>query len=160
MLKKEDFIIEEKEGVYYILYKKTLALKKLDHENYSRFKNLITDLDSISVEENLKLEENIGKIFKNNIKYKVRNMIDDRKLSKLEFILNNTCNLSCRYCYANGGNYKQVQNRINPEQADLYLDKLFPKIFDDVDIVMFFGGEPLISFPTIVSIVNKFLNLE
>lgn len=159
MLKKEDFIIEEKEGKYYILYKKTLALKKLDHENYSRFESIITDLDYISLEENLKLEENIDKIFKNNIKYKVRNMIDDRKLSKLEFILNNTCNLSCRYCYANGGNYKQAQNRINPEQAELYLGKLFPKIFDDVDLVMFFGGEPLISFPTIVSIVNKFKEL-
>lgn len=86
-------------------------------------------------------------------------MLDDRKLSKLEFILNNSCNLSCRYCYANGGNYKQAQNRINPEKAELYLDKLFPEIFDDVDLVMFFGGEPLISFPTIVSIVNKFKEL-
>lgn len=34
--------------------------------------------------------------------------------------------------------------------------KIFPNYYNGVDIVMFFGGEPILSFDTIVVVVDKF----
>ena len=80
--------------------------------------------------------------------------IDEGLLYKLVFSVSNTCNLNCKYCYANGGNYKREDNIMTQEDADAILKKVFKK-YNKLQTIYFFGGEPLLNFKVIEYIVNK-----
>ncbi|MBP3790540.1 MAG: radical SAM protein [Methanobrevibacter sp.] len=81
------------------------------------------------------------------------------KLSKCEYtiqiILTTACNLKCRYCYANGGNYGlSIQNI-----SFGILDRLIEYInLNDINKIEFFGGEPLIAFDEMKYILSKLKN--
>jgi uncharacterized protein len=68
-------------------------------------------------------------------------------LSRLTLHVSNTCNLGCGYCYASGGDYGLGRKLMKSDQA---LD-LLAKAFDvfDIDLLMFFGGEPSLNVDVI-----------
>lgn len=159
MLTENDFIVEKKDGAYFILYKKTLVYKKLNENNFKIFKENLDKQGRISLHGNIEFENYVDNIFARDIDDKLKEKYDEKKLSKLELILNNSCNLDCKYCYASGGNYGIENNFMKPQEAINYIDDLLASGIDEINVVMFFGGEPLLSFNTIVAVVKKFSEL-
>lgn len=73
-----------------------------------------------------------------------------RHLKKLEIIIQTGCNLACKYCYANAGTYNQKREVMDENMLEEYLMALIPENFDDIDFVLFFGGEPA-QYPNIIT---------
>lgn len=65
------------------------------------------------------------------------------------------CNLKCKYCFADEGEYKGCRKVITPEVGkkaiDFVIDKSGPRKNIEIDL---FGGEPLMAFDTIKEIVE------
>lgn len=156
MLKSNDFLIEENNGYFYLFYKNNLNFKKLDRRNFEKFQYIINKLDNMKDYELENFKNYMDSIFISKKYEENKSLIKTNYLSKLEIILNNKCNLACKYCYANGGDYYQEENSINPEKIGDLISKIIPEHFDKVGTVMFFGGEPLLSFKAIVQTVQKF----
>lgn len=65
-------------------------------------------------------------------------------LDRLVLNISNACNLKCRYCYAGGGNYHLPHSFMDTATAAAILDRFF-HLFDSIDKIQFFGGEPLLN---------------
>ena len=78
-------------------------------------------------------------------------------LQKLVFNVSNMCNLNCKYCYASGGNYKRENSIMDLKTADKIIDSVIKK-YNRVNVIYFFGGEPLINFKLIKHIVERLEN--
>lgn len=65
------------------------------------------------------------------------------------------CNLRCKYCFADEGDYKGCRKLMTPEigkkAIDFVLEKSGPRKNIEIDL---FGGEPLMAFDTIKEIVE------
>ena len=68
----------------------------------------------------------------------------ERVLERLVINVSQTCNLRCRYCYAEGGNYNLPNSLMSKETAFKTLDRFY-EIFDEIKQLQFFGGEPLLN---------------
>jgi uncharacterized protein len=78
-------------------------------------------------------------------------------LDRLVLNISSGCNLSCKYCYAGGGSYGAAQGLMNEQVAFQTLDTFYA-IFDSIDKLQFFGGEPLLNPGLICSVgdeINK-----
>lgn len=76
-------------------------------------------------------------------------------LPSVTICISEACNLSCKYCYANGGSYNK-EEKITMSLADLVymfeeLLKLYPR---GVINYTFFGGEPMLGFKEIEGFVE------
>ncbi|MDQ1248112.1 MAG: uncharacterized protein QG597_2484 [Actinomycetota bacterium] len=70
----------------------------------------------------------------------------------LALILNNSCNLACKYCYAEQGGYDMPGRRMSPQTAHMGIDRLIGSVRQNRGeslTVGFFGGEPILSFDLI-----------
>jgi len=65
-------------------------------------------------------------------------------LDRLVLNISNACNLRCSYCYAGGGNYHLPNSFMDRVTAAGILDRFF-RLFDSIDKIQFFGGEPLLN---------------
>nr|NLI50906.1 radical SAM protein [Propionibacterium sp.] len=72
-------------------------------------------------------------------------------LRKLSLNVTNACNMACRYCYANEGEYGSPQGMMTREVARQSVDALFDH-FETIGAVQFFGGEPLLNVPAIEAV--------
>lgn len=70
--------------------------------------------------------------------------MDKKVLDKLAIIVSNSCNLKCKYCYANGGNYCSEEYLISTEMIDKILSSFY-RYFDEINIIQIFGGEPMLN---------------
>lgn len=78
------------------------------------------------------------------------------KLKKLIILLTTSCNLRCRYCYLNYGNYdkeEKIQN-IDVDKAKIAIDMLLSDFPEGIGFIQFFGGEPLVAFGEMREIYN------
>jgi uncharacterized protein len=87
------------------------------------------------------IEKNFFITSEKNKEYSINH--NKKSLYRLVFNISNSCNLDCKYCYANGGNYKSSEKLMNKEIAKKIIDEFFT-FFDDIENIQFFGGEPLI----------------
>jgi len=72
-------------------------------------------------------------------------------------VLNNSCNLTCSYCYANKGVYDFPNEQMTLESAKEIIDPLMKLVSNNGGVeltVAFFGGEPLLSMKLITAIVD------
>ena len=72
-------------------------------------------------------------------------------------ILNNSCNLSCKYCYAHQGVYDKPLAQLSYEKAIEGIDFIARSAIahnSNKMTVAFFGGEPLLSFNLIKQLVD------
>jgi uncharacterized protein len=96
-------------------------------------------------------EENITSISSNEGK-PIRN---NKRLSQLQFVSTQVCNMKCRYCYASSGTYYKTENNIisfeDYKKVLLIILEYFPL---GIDKISFFGGEPLIGFNEIKQFVE------
>lgn len=73
----------------------------------------------------------------------------EKELSKIVLNMSNACNLNCRYCYADGGNYGRKNELMTLETLQKIIVSLKTKNINKIDVVSFFGGEPLLNFDLI-----------
>lgn len=73
---------------------------------------------------------------------------DEKLLNRLVIHVTNTCNLNCRYCYANGGNYLSQDGLMCDRMLEDII-RVFYSNFDRISTIQFFGGEPLLNIPII-----------
>lgn len=78
-----------------------------------------------------------------------------RTLHRITLHVSNDCNLRCKYCYANGGNYGQKRNLMSKETASAFV-KFCTENFSEIDRIAFFGGEPLLNVEIMEYICNQF----
>ena len=79
------------------------------------------------------------------------------RLGRLTLNISNACNLSCTYCYANGGNYGSQPAMMPPETVRRVLDRVM-ELYGGVSTVQFFGGEPLMNWKAI-DVAGEYLRL-
>lgn len=76
-----------------------------------------------------------------------------RKTDTVFIILGNSCNMNCAYCMQHLLVHKALPSDINPDIYDFF-SELAEESGDKLHLV-FYGGEPLIYFPTIKEIVAE-----
>lgn len=78
-----------------------------------------------------------------------------KKSSHITLSISQACNMSCKYCYAEGGNFGKEILLMSEETALRSVDYLFEKTKGVQDIgIIFFGGEPLLNFKVIKEAVR------
>lgn len=78
-----------------------------------------------------------------------------KRINRITLHVSNDCNLRCKYCYAQGGNYGISRSFMTEQTAEQFVD-FCVKEFDVVDRIVFFGGEPLLNPGVIDLICTKF----
>jgi len=73
--------------------------------------------------------------------------------SKIALVVTTSCNMSCDYCYASQGNYGLLEENMSKQMALKAIEKL-ENAFGTTDWVQFFGGEPVLNFDVIKSVVE------
>lgn len=66
------------------------------------------------------------------------------KIERTKLIISTDCNMSCKYCYAGGGNYGNKPMLMDETLGRKIVD-LFIKLNKKVPHLSFFGGEPLLN---------------
>lgn len=80
---------------------------------------------------------------------------DNKVINKLEILLQNGCNLNCRYCYADGGTYGQKTKVLTSDQGRQIILNLVKQGIHKIVSITFFGGEPSVFPETIESICKE-----
>ena len=76
-------------------------------------------------------------------------------IDTIKINVSNTCNMACKYCYANEGNYGEKDCIMSIDTAKdicFFIEENFP----NVKKFIFFGGEPLLNIDAIELICNHF----
>lgn len=97
--------------------------------------------------------------FKNIINISHKEQCSSRDISKeidkITLLISNDCNLRCKYCYANGGDYKMSRHLMAEDTAKEFVDFCIEN-FSIVRKVMFFGGEPMLNIPVMKIVCSRF----
>lgn len=67
-----------------------------------------------------------------------------RSVTRITIHVTNDCNLRCKYCYANGGNYHEEKGIMTKKTAEEFIE-FMSSHFDYVGYIVFFGGEPFLN---------------
>ena len=100
---------------------------------------------SLPAEEWEALESKLREAFHNDQRtflQRTPTYLDTGELYQLEILLQNSCNLRCRYCFAEGGTYGQQTVRLTPEQGRRIIRILVQQGIHKISKIAFFGGEP------------------
>lgn len=88
-----------------------------------------------------------------------KQVVNGNSISKVVLNVSNKCNLRCKYCYADGGQYASKKDELMSMQTlkDI-IAELHSKGIKRIGVVFFFGGEPLLNYPLIKSGIELFNN--
>lgn len=158
-------LIEVTEVVYNIL----LSLKSYDLESDSEYKAFMNYMEYKYSKE--KLDKGLNEIkrlrekqyfISNDIVYETYK--NEYELGEKESYrgglwlnISHDCNLKCRYCYANGGDYGDKNQIMSEEIAQKCIDYWYENIDKNKKFfeVVFFGGEPLMNQKVFFYVINK-----
>lgn len=125
-----------------------------DIEEYPELKKFCENNFILKTEDNIK---RIEEVYKKSVYKKCSS-----KIKGMTLMVSQRCNLRCRYCYGDEGEYKN-QGEMELEIAIKAL-KMLLKETDEKDIfICFFGGEPLMNYELIrdfVSYLEKNSNFD
>ena len=99
-----------------------------------------------------------GLIRSNKIEMK-ETSIPKADISALTLMVAQECNLRCKYCYGEGGEYSN-RGKMSVETAKAAVDFLVENATTDDLKIAFLGGEPLMNMPVIESTVNYCNDIE
>lgn len=118
-----------------------------DEGQYIAFDCDTLDIRTVSAKEKTKLEkETDGKdAFPEDT--------PDNLFSTLVLHVSNTCNLRCKYCFANHGNYHSKAGIMQPQTGIDAVETYYSK-YDVIEEIKFFGGEPLCAPETIRAVAQ------
>jgi len=149
-----------KGGATYLFFNvNNLSLFKIDPFTYEVFSKILEGRKIEDVLEEHKVDnfkEICEKLFKNNnecINYE--NNTSKFVLDRLVLNVSNACNLNCRYCYAMNGSYGKEKTFMDEKVATRTMD-YFYNIYDEINNIQFFGGEPLLN-PKIIQIICTYI---
>lgn len=84
-------------------------------------------------------------------------VMSSNSLVKIVLNVSNSCNLRCKYCYADDGVYgHKNRNLMSEETLEKVLKMLEDRGICEIGIVSFFGGEPLLNFSLIKKGLEEF----
>ncbi|XZK79922.1 radical SAM protein, partial (plasmid) [Clostridium perfringens] len=106
--------------------------------------------DFFEVTEKDEITEKGESIGNDNEEEKKSDVFNDSGLNRLTLNMSNMCNLNCKYCYANGGNYNRPNKIMSRESFNNILNDLKNRNIKKIREVKFFGGEPTINNNLIV----------
>lgn len=78
-----------------------------------------------------------------------------QSIDRITLHVSNDCNLRCKYCFAEGGNYKQAREIMTVQTAKVFVDFCIDT-FDRIEHIVFFGGEPMFNVDVMEFICNQF----
>lgn len=131
------------ENQYYLINTNSMKLYKISYENYDQLELLAeSDLDELAQ----KFEKGEQTKVKRNIV-----SFDEKKCNRLIINMAESCNLACKYCYAQEGSYgqKERERLISIDivkKSVVRVLELYPK---GITSIQFFGGEPLLNKNTL-----------
>lgn len=141
---------------YLVYFPDTYTFFKINKLGYDIFTSLInedTNLETRFYRTDIKRCSHI--IQKNTIPLHNKHTdFSANKLNRLTLNISGGCNLRCQYCYAHAGDYKTTGTNMSPEVADKALFA-FLNHFEQIESIMFFGGEPFLNYPLIEYICKK-----
>ncbi|MCL2719216.1 MAG: radical SAM protein [Lachnospiraceae bacterium] len=143
------------ENKYLLYLPDTLKFFKAN-ENVVKLSELIcegkclSEVESIFPDVNEDIYKSIYNKLVNNEKAVKKYPTDewDGYLPRLVIHISNNCNLKCKYCYAQGGNYLSNAGNITMEMLDNILYTFFG-MFEKIDVISLFGGEPTLNIEAI-----------
>jgi len=113
----------------------------------SKIGNYIEQLEE--GEKNIFLTE----AFKEKFTSRVRWNYNDQICTRLVLVITQTCNLACKYCYAEEGTYGQKGNNFMDFETATNSLKFFIEVFPlGISSIQFFGGEPTLDLELIEKI--------
>lgn len=75
-----------------------------------------------------------------------RDALNNKGITAIKIHVSNCCNLMCKYCYANQGNYGLKESIMSEDTADKVVE--FVSVImekNPIETITFFGGEPLMA---------------
>lgn len=138
---------------------------KFNDKGKSLIFDMFNDIDKDKILEKYNIaEEEYKKYFDNIIKQNQITRLENKNnanqcnnhkiLGRLVIHITNYCNLKCKYCYANGGNYNSIEKDIDISTIDKILE-VFYNEFDYINSIQIFGGEPLLNLNAFEYICEK-----
>lgn len=82
---------------------------------------------------------------------------DRKRPGRLQLIMTTKCNLNCRYCYADGGNYGEEKAVISKQVLDKVIEIVRK---GNIGNILLFGGEPLIAYREIDYVLDALNDIE
>jgi uncharacterized protein len=125
----EDIIMKVKNGFSYTDI-------SLEYENFTE--DEFTQITAYCKEKNVDSEDTISS----------SDTIPSSFLSRLVLNISNSCNMSCKYCYANGGTYGSENALMDIPTLKKILDTFYDR-FDIIGVIQLFGGEPALNIEAI-----------
>lgn len=80
---------------------------------------------------------------------------DEKLIHRITLHISNDCNLRCKYCYAEGGNYRSERKLMSKRTAEDFVE-FCVREFAEVRNIVFFGGEPFLNLPVILHVCQMF----
>lgn len=80
---------------------------------------------------------------------------DNNILRKVVINISNSCNLSCAYCYADGGNYGMTSQLMDITTADKIIEQLSTSGVRCIKRLILFGGEPFLNIDLFVYLIEE-----
>jgi uncharacterized protein len=140
-----------------------IEINDLVYDILSRLKNN-ESIKSIAADTNIN-QEDIENLITNlsNSMPDISNNKDDevrnkRSIDRITLHVTNVCNLKCKYCYADGGNYKLPESMMTLETASKFID-FCTTHFDNIKTIAFFVFFPLLNVKVIEYICKTFEKL-
>lgn len=92
-------------------------------------------------------------------KIESRKLPTEDNLRQLVISCAETCNLSCKYCFASAGTYnRDEKKKIIDEEGYENLLKIILELDHPINTICFFGGEPLLGFVDLKKFVEKLMD--
>lgn len=148
----------EANNTFLMLNSDTLDIYELDELTYCELGNYITNGTKMSDELEKQLK-NTGLYLKSETYFnevKENKLISNNGASINSIVLEivNACNMKCKYCYGNGGNYGRNNRIMNYSTAQQAIDYVVTNTKSKDIYVCFFGGEPLIGYVLMKKIIK------
>lgn len=145
---KNNIYISSDKRVLYDLDKYDIYI--LDDETFEIF-NSIYNNENLKEYDSSKYNEILVAFFNKNTH---ANMEIPNNIKHLKIHTSNVCNLKCKYCYANHGNYGNEDSVMLKETA-IKISSIIKKQFANVETIAFLGGEPLLAIDAIEEICKN-----
>lgn len=100
-------------------------------------------------------EEEMYNFIKANRERKNNYNINILDIDTIRINISNACNLACKYCYANGGNYTKPNSLMSKKVAKDIVTFIKNNL-NHIETIFFFGGEPLLNIDIIEYICSEF----
>ncbi len=118
----------------------------LDHECRSFLDRAFAQNGQANAQQTAALWHALGLSRESEHRYIGGNAIDLPKVRSISLNLAQTCNMACRYCYADEGHFGGRARLMGEEVALATVDRLFLEAEPDARMVLgFMGGEPLLA---------------